>query len=112
MFAVQARGANGLLSEVATRAFTVDTVKPAVTLTRKPKTRTRKRRAKFVFKTSEPVASLACKLDRRRAKPCKSPRKVKVRPGRHRLKITATDLAGNVGRATAHRWKVLKPRRG
>lgn len=52
--------------------------------------------AKFRFTSSEPGSSFACKLDKRKARPCKSPKAYKhLRPGKHVFKAWATDAAGN-----------------
>jgi hypothetical protein len=54
-----------------------------------------KAKVKISFFASEP-ATFTCKLDKARAKPCHGTFKAKVRPGRHRVTITATDQVGNV----------------
>jgi uncharacterized delta-60 repeat protein len=99
-FSVVGTDAAGNASAAATRRFTVDTVRPALTIRGKSKLATRKRKASALFriKASEPLNKLTCKLDRRKAKPCKSRyRTPKLKPSKHvhRLKVTATDRAGN-----------------
>jgi hypothetical protein len=76
----------------------------------------RKRRAVAVrFAARDDAATpaqleLACKLDRRKFRPCSSPVKYKrLAPGRHRVVVRATDLAGKTTRA-AKRFRVPKPK--
>jgi hypothetical protein len=77
----------------------------------------RKRRAVAVhFAARDDAATpaqleLACKLDRRKFRPCSSPVKYKrLAPGRHRVVVRATDLAGKTTRV-AKRFRVKKAKR-
>lgn len=89
-----------------------DTEAPQTRIRRHPHKRTRQRRATFRFFTTEPGSTFECKLDRRRFKPCKSPKTVKGRPGRHVFAVRARDVAGNVdGSPARFSWTILKPRR-
>ncbi|MGH2952771.1 MAG: lysyl oxidase family protein [Solirubrobacterales bacterium] len=82
---------------------TPDIDPPNTKIKRGPKGKTRKRRPKFRFRADEP-ATFTCKLDRKRWRPCESPRKFRRRSlGRHKFKVRATDLAGNVERKPAKR---------
>jgi hypothetical protein len=92
---------------VAGAAFTVDTTGPAVSIEKRPKKRSKKRRARFEF-ASEPGAGFTCTLDARASVPCTSPLSFKVSRKRHRFAIQATDALGNVGPATSYGWKVKK----
>jgi len=84
-------------STTATRSFTVDTRVPNTKITGGPKAVTTKRSARFKFKSSEPGSSFKCKLDRRRFKPCKSPKTYRhLKRGKHAFKVRAIDRAGNV----------------
>jgi hypothetical protein len=48
-----------------------------------------------------------CKLDRKRAKPCTSPRKYKrLKPGRHRVRVSATDAVGKLSAPAKARFRV------
>ena len=87
-----------------------DTIAPKTRITKKPKRRTRSRRAKFAFASNEPGAEFECKLDKGAFKSCSSPLKLKrLKPRRHRLLVRAIDTAGNVDATPAkHRWKVRK----
>ena len=97
-------------------AAEADTTAPETTLRRaKPRrvraaTERRKAIYKFRFRSSETDSSFECKLDRRRWRPCTSPKRVKVAPGRHKFRVRATDNAGNTDRTPAiSRWRVRKP---
>jgi 6-phosphogluconolactonase (cycloisomerase 2 family) len=82
---------------------------PNTRLTKKPKKKTTKRKAKFKFKSNEPGSSFECKLDRKRFKPCDSPFKKRVKVKKHKFKVRAIDSAGNVDPTPAKRkWKVVK----
>jgi hypothetical protein len=51
---------------------------------------------------------MKCKLDRAKPKGCRrSYRTPKLRPGRHKLKVTATDRAGNVAHK-AKRFRIVR----
>jgi hypothetical protein len=48
------------------------------------------------FKSTEPGSTFTCKLDRKRYKPCRSPKKLKnLDQGKHKFRVRATDAAGN-----------------
>jgi Ca2+-binding RTX toxin-like protein len=55
----------------------------------------RRRRVVFRFASSEPGSGFRCKLDRKPYRPCASPRAYAVAPGRHSVRIFATDAGGN-----------------
>jgi hypothetical protein len=89
-----------------------DTKAPQTRLRRHPPKRTRKRRATFRFSSTEPGSIFECRLDRRRFRRCKSPKTVKVKPGRHAFEVRARDAAGNVDRSPARfTWTILKRKR-
>jgi DNA-binding beta-propeller fold protein YncE len=87
-----------------------DTSPPETVIEKGPKRRTARRTARFRFRASEPGVRFQCKLDRRRWKPCSSPRTLRrLRVGRHRFSIRAIDAAGNVDPTPAkRRWRVLR----
>ena len=87
-----------------------DTSPPETTIVSGPKRRTARRTARFRFRASEPGVRFQCKLDRRRWKPCSSPRTLKrLRVGRHRFSVRAIDAAGNVDPTPAkRRWRVVR----
>ena len=81
-----------------------------VTLTRitqGPKRLTTKRKARFMFLANEPGSTFRCRLDHRRERPCASPFVVKVKPGKHKLRITAVSPLGERGQPARRRWRVL-----
>lgn len=58
-----------------------------------------RRQVGFRFKSNEAGARFRCKLDRRRARSCRSPRRYRVGPGRHAFRVFAIDAAGNRDRS-------------
>jgi parallel beta-helix repeat protein len=88
----------------AERAFTVeggaaDTDPPETTV---KKTKVRGDDAKITFTSDEPGSTFTCRLDKEKAKPCTSPRKIRnLDDGKHKLTITATDPAGNTDPSAA-----------
>ncbi len=87
----------------------VDTTAPIVTITKRPKSGTSKK-ARVSFNANEP-ATFQCKLDKARTwKSCSSPWKKTVKVGKHKLRIRATDTAGNVGASKTVSWTVKKKR--
>jgi hypothetical protein len=95
----------------ASRSFTVDTTGPVATIVKGPKKKTSKTKAKFTFSASEAGSSFECKLDKKAFEPCTSPEKVKVKKGKHRFEVRATDPVGNVGEPAKRSWKVKKKKR-
>jgi RTX calcium-binding nonapeptide repeat (4 copies) len=60
----------------------------------------KRRRVVFVFKASERGSRFRCRLDQRRKfRPCRSPRAYHPRPGRHVFRVFAIDRAGNRDRS-------------
>ena len=56
-----------------------------------------RRKVKFRFASSEPGSTFACKLERRRFRPCASPKRYrKLERRRHVFRVKARDAAGNV----------------
>ena len=62
-----------------TRSFTVDTVAPNATITKKPPKRFFKQRVKFKFATDEPGATFQCMLDNLPWRSCSSPYRFNVK---------------------------------
>jgi hypothetical protein len=114
IFRVQATDAAGN-SAVATRSFAVQTpstppaAAPDTTITKGPK-KTRKRKPKFKFTSSQAGSTFQCKLDRGAFTACSSPfvPLVKLLPGKHVLKVQAvgpTSIAD--GTPAVRKFKVL-----
>jgi len=67
---------------------------------------TRRSRAKVRFRfrsPGTPDARFECKLDRKRFRPCKSPQRLRLKPGRHVFRVRAVDGAGNADPTPAKR---------
>jgi CSLREA domain-containing protein len=63
---------------------------PQTTILKGPKARTHSTTAKFKFSSSEKGAKFECKLDKKKFKPCKSPKTYKaLKPGKHVFKVRA-----------------------
>lgn len=58
------------------------------------------RRVAFAFASSEP-GTFRCKIDRRPLRRCRSPRRYRLRLGRHVFRVLAVDQAGNRDRSPA-----------
>jgi hypothetical protein len=83
----------------------VSTPKP--TLKVSPPKQTRSTTAKFVFGGPAGV-SFHCKLDRGKFVACRSPRIYRrLKPGRHTLRVYATNAAGARGATTVFSWKIV-----
>jgi len=94
--------------------YTEDSTAPRTRVTMGPGVKTRKRIATFRFKditTDPPGTTFVCKVDKAKWKHCSSPFRAKhLKPGRHVVKIRATDLAGNVERHPVKRRFLVVPR--
>jgi hypothetical protein len=76
-----------------------------------PKKKSLERKAKFTFTSTKPGSSFECKLDKRAFSPCTSPKKVKVKPGKHVFQVRGVDAAGVADASPARfKWRVLKRR--
>ncbi len=80
----------------------VDTKKPKL---KKRSVKISSGRVTVKFKSSE-KAKFTCKLDKGKAKACKSTYKTKARRGKHKLVVVARDAAGNKGKPLTIRWRV------
>jgi hypothetical protein len=92
---------------------TPDTTAPNTTITRRPRNRAQKTVARFRFISTEAGSTFQCKVDRKRFVPCRSPRTVRARRGKHHVfRVRAIDAAGNVDATPAlDRWTVLRKHR-
>lgn len=88
-----------------------DTTPPQTRIRKHPPKRTSSRAATFAFAASE-SASFECSLDRhKRFKPCRSPKRLRLKLGHHSFRVRAVDAAGNVDASPATwRWTVTKRR--
>ncbi|HEX2392386.1 MAG TPA: Ig-like domain repeat protein [Solirubrobacterales bacterium] len=81
---------------------------PETTIKRKPRAKTTSRLAVFSFSADQGGAGFQCKLDKAQFKPCRSPFKRKVKPGRHSFRVRAVDAAGAADPTPAsYRWRVF-----
>jgi hypothetical protein len=72
-------------------------VPPQTKIKKRPKNKIDTTKAKYKFKSGEPGSTFECKLDKKKFKPCTSPKKVKrLKEGKHKFKVRAIDAAGNV----------------
>jgi hypothetical protein len=77
---------------------------PPETKIKKAKINRAARKAKFKFSSSEAGSTFLCKLDKKKFKPCSSPKIYKhLRPGKHKFKVEAKDSSGNVDPSPAKR---------
>jgi hypothetical protein len=108
-FAVRASDvATNVDASPATRAFTVDTVAPETTITRKPAKRVFTKKVKFKFTSNEAGVTFQCKRDAKAWKACTSPYRFKVKLGKHVFLVRGVDAAGNVDATPArYRFKRL-----
>ncbi|MGH2961480.1 MAG: hypothetical protein ACRDL3_04705 [Solirubrobacterales bacterium] len=115
--AVMFRGAEtGLLTPVpggtqdmVFRVLVEDVAPPRTRIVSRPSRRTKRRRARFRVRSSEPGSSFECRLDRAPFVRCDPLERLRVEPGRHRFRARATDPAGNVDPTPARaRWWVRR----
>jgi hypothetical protein len=89
-----------------------DSTSPETNIKKGPKNvETSKPKAKvtFTFTSSEPGSTFECRLDKKPFKPCTSPKKVKVKLGKHRFEVQASDAVGNPDLSPAtFKFKVLR----
>lgn len=86
-------------SDVSTFTFIVDRTRPEVSFTAGPKqgSSSRVRTVNIAF-ASEPGSTFVCTFDKRTPEPCESAVEWRnIEPGLHRVRVQATDAAGNVG---------------
>jgi len=86
---------------------TADTDPPETTITKGAPNKLHKRQVKFKFESDEAGSTFECKFDKKKFKPCSSPRNYKrLDDGKHKFKVFATDPAGNAGAPAKDRFKV------
>jgi hypothetical protein len=86
-----------------------DKTAPQTTIVKK---KIKGRAAKFRFVSSEAGSTFQCRLDKKKFKPCLSPKKYKrLKPGKHVFEVRAIDAAGNRDKTPATRKFRVLPRR-
>ncbi len=87
-----------------------DMTPPETTITKDPKNKLKKSKAKYKFISSEPNSTFVCKFDKKKPKPCDAGKAKYKRldDGKHKFKVYAVDAAGNRDRSPAKdKFKVL-----
>jgi hypothetical protein len=97
-------------------SYTEDSTAPRTRITMGPGVKTRQHKAVFRFQDiteDPPGTTFACKVDKAKWKPCRSPFDVKhLKPSHYVVAIRATDLAGNVERKPVKRQFIVVPSLG
>jgi subtilisin-like proprotein convertase family protein len=90
-----------------------DKTAPDTKIDKAPPKKTRKKKAKVQFSSTEAGSTFKCKLDKGAFAPCSSPLTLKkLKVGRHTLQVVAVDAAGNADASPATaQWKVQKKRK-
>ena len=89
------------------RTFTVDTVRPLVTIDSGPTGLTNDPEPSFAFSSSKPGSSFECRVDSGSFASCSSPLQIgRLDDGSHTFAVRATDSTGNTGPAVSRRFKV------
>ena len=112
--AVQAiDGSSNVDPTPATRSFTVDTTAPDTGISSHPKPKTKSRRGTFTFNSTEPGSAFLCSYDGLPYAACSgSFTTPKLKPGRHRFDVIASDSVGNRDQSAAtFLWKIKKHKR-
>lgn len=85
-----------------------------MTITARPRAKTRSRRARFEFTSSEPDSRFLCRIGDESSSRCTSPYTVGgLKPGRYTFLVRARDAAGNLDPTPAtstYSWKVKRRR--
>jgi hypothetical protein len=85
---------------------------PDTTVTKAPRKKSTKRKAKISFASTIAGSTFTCAVDKKAATPCTSPFKKKFKYGKHTVVITATSPLGMVDATPVTvKFKVTKPRR-
>jgi large repetitive protein len=85
-------------------------VAPPATLLRSARIKQATRKATFRFGSGEPGSTFSCQLDKKKLRPCTSPKSYsKLKPGKHGFRVKARDRAGNRDTTPAvKRFKIKK----
>jgi Trypsin len=85
---------------------------PQVVIDKAPKNKvkTKKKRVKvrYRFSSSDPGADFACRRDKKPPAPCTSPYTQRVKKGKHKVTIVATNFLGETGAAATDKFKVKR----
>lgn len=72
-----------------------DTTAPTTSFTKKPGKRVTRAKVRVGFTSDEAGVTFSCKLDKGAWRSCTSPKTLRVKVGKHRFSVRATDAAGN-----------------
>jgi hypothetical protein len=101
-------------STPAQRTWTVDTTGPSKPVIRGPRSVRRGKRVVLRFSASDEIAGgvrFNCAVDSTRLKRCPAVYRVKLRPGRHVVRVRALDRLGNPSELSTFRVRVKRARR-
>jgi hypothetical protein len=103
-------GPNPVPTPTVTPSPTPADVTPPATSLRRAQINQAKRKATFRFASGEPSSTFSCKLDKKKRRPCTSPKTYKkLAPGKHVFRVKARDRAGNLDATPAvRRFKIKK----
>ncbi len=98
-FAVSGTDLGGRVGSSGVVTFRIDTTAPRTKIVKHPRklirSRHRRARAIFRFRSSEPGSTFVCKVDRELLKPCGRRLGLRLKAGRHAVRVRARDAAGN-----------------
>jgi hypothetical protein len=96
--------------EIAIGPLPPDTDPPETRILKKPGRRSKGRRAKFKFGTTEPYrAVFMCSRDGKAFRQCKSPERFRVKRGKHSFAVYSIDESGNADPTPdQYSWKVRR----
>jgi hypothetical protein len=87
-------GLDAFVAKLGESTPDLDTAAPDTTITGGKK-KTTKPRVKISFTSTEPGSTFQCAIDEKAFAPCTSPKKQKIKPGKHVFFVRAVDAAGN-----------------
>lgn len=89
-----------------------DTTAPSTTITKHPKRKTKRRKARLAFTSTESGSTFECAFDLGKFSPCTSPTARRLKRGRHNFAVRAVDAAGNADPSPASfQWKIKRKHR-
>jgi glycosidase len=106
-FKVKATDSAGNTGDETSYTWTIDTIKPIVTITAKPNSPSNSKSASFSFSVSEANTISQCSLDGAAFADCARPVGYSsLGDGSHTFKVKATDQAGNTSDETSFSWTI------
>jgi Subtilase family len=112
-FAVRGVDLAGRAGDSETVLFTVDTKRPNTFLRVRPRktvrTRTRRARVVFAFRSNEEDADFVCRTNRGLFRFCQARQVMRLGAGEHTIRVKAVDLAGNADASPAvYRFRIKR----